>query len=211
MVSAVLLRLLFAVAGLLLLSCSLHPASVLQLPPSSFIGISPEDEKYYSGSSIACRDGSKSFTLNRLNDDFCDCPDGTDEPGTSACPESKFYCRNIGDVPKLLFSSRVNDRICDCCDGSDEYGSGVICRNKCLKTGTDELTEDDNHHSTETKVNNYSMEEKKIRVDLEDLLLNLKGLRLITVVELASLVALLILICRRTRIRRRPRIYREFN
>ena len=30
---------------------------------------------------IACKDGSKSFPRNRLNDGFCDCPDGTDEPG----------------------------------------------------------------------------------------------------------------------------------
>ncbi|KAL8472537.1 hypothetical protein ACS0TY_029662 [Phlomoides rotata] len=26
------------------------------------------------------KDGSKSFTKDRLNDNFCDCADGTDEP-----------------------------------------------------------------------------------------------------------------------------------
>lgn len=32
--------------------------------------------------------------------------------GTSACPNGKFYCRNAGHSPLVLFSSRVNDGIC---------------------------------------------------------------------------------------------------
>lgn len=40
------------------------------------------DVKYYSSSDgIKCKDGSKKFTRAQLNDDFCDCSDGTDEPG----------------------------------------------------------------------------------------------------------------------------------
>lgn len=40
------------------------------------------DDKYYKSSAvIKCKDGSKEFTKAQLNDDFCDCPDGTDEPG----------------------------------------------------------------------------------------------------------------------------------
>lgn len=31
---------------------------------------------------IQCKDGSKSFTRDRINDNFCDCLDGSDEPGT---------------------------------------------------------------------------------------------------------------------------------
>lgn len=30
---------------------------------------------------IKCKDGSKKFSRDQLNDEFCDCPDGTDEPG----------------------------------------------------------------------------------------------------------------------------------
>jgi len=40
------------------------------------------DEKYFDSDVIKCKDGSKSFTRDRLNDNFYDCLDGTDEPGT---------------------------------------------------------------------------------------------------------------------------------
>lgn len=101
-----------------------------------FLGIPPQDEKYYKSLDlIKCKDGSKKFTKAQLNDDFCDCPDGTDEPGTSACPGGKFFCRNAGHAPLILFSSRVNDGICDCCDGSDEYDGKVKCPNICWEAG----------------------------------------------------------------------------
>ncbi|KAF5950345.1 hypothetical protein HYC85_012338 [Camellia sinensis] len=44
------------------------------------IGIHPLDDKYYASEVIKCKDGSKSLTRDRINDDFCDCLDGTDEP-----------------------------------------------------------------------------------------------------------------------------------
>lgn len=84
---------------------------------------------------MKCKDGSRKFTRDQLNDEFCDCPDGTDEPGTSACPEGKFYCRNVGHAPLVIFSSRINDGICDCCDGSDEYDGKVNCSNTCWEAG----------------------------------------------------------------------------
>jgi hypothetical protein len=39
------------------------------------------DEAYFAPQVIACRDGSGSFPKSRLNDGYCDCADGTDEPG----------------------------------------------------------------------------------------------------------------------------------
>ncbi|KAI3937587.1 hypothetical protein MKW92_038806, partial [Papaver armeniacum] len=94
-------------------------------------------EKYYFQSQlIQCKDGFKSFTRDRLNDGFCDCVDGTDEPGTPACPRSKFYCKNVGSTPQTLFSSRINDHFCDCCDGSDsKYDGSIDCPNTCFKNG----------------------------------------------------------------------------
>ncbi|GJN06304.1 hypothetical protein PR202_ga24020 [Eleusine coracana subsp. coracana] len=177
-------RLLLVAAGLLgAVAASKPPLDTLGIPPqgssgsppSRFLPLCPSldaafdrsvvagaDEAYYKGGVIKCRDGSGRFTRDKLNDDFCDCPDGTDEPGnpfillwgcssewTSACPEGKFYCKNAGHTPITIFSSRVNDGICgkrigcsnsvpsyllDCCDGSDEYDN-VTCKNTCWEAG----------------------------------------------------------------------------
>ncbi|KAK9683375.1 hypothetical protein RND81_10G135700 [Saponaria officinalis] len=125
---------------LMLIFVIITPSIVVStsLISNPFLGISPEDESYYkSGSSlIKCKDGSKKIDRSQLNDDFCDCLDGSDEPGTSACPNGKFYCRNAGHMPLVVFSSRVNDGICDCCDGSDEYDGKVTCPNTCWEAGT---------------------------------------------------------------------------
>ena len=56
--------------------------------------------------------GTKSMSIAAVNDDFCDCEDGSDEPGTSACKNGRFYCNNIGYRGEYIFSSRVHDGIC---------------------------------------------------------------------------------------------------
>lgn len=80
------------------------------------------------------------LSFEQVNDDICDCPDGSDEPGTAACPNNFFYCQNVGHIAGKLASSRVNDGVCDydvCCDGSDELGlsnsnpTAPKCENKC--------------------------------------------------------------------------------
>ena len=87
---------------------------------------------------FVCFDGSASIPGNAVNDDYCDCNDGSDEPGTSACANSQFYCANKGHVGQYLPASRVNDGICDCCDGSDEASNPVLanrCKDTCLEAG----------------------------------------------------------------------------
>lgn len=76
----------------------------------------PDVDKYeITTGQFTCLDGSNTISVTAINDDYCDCKDGSDEPGTSACEgqgEGWFYCKNEGHVPGRVRTSRVGDGIC---------------------------------------------------------------------------------------------------
>ncbi|OJJ42969.1 hypothetical protein ASPZODRAFT_136844 [Penicilliopsis zonata CBS 506.65] len=129
-------------------------------------GVGPEFAKFYKDTTtFSCiSNPAIKIPFSAVNDDFCDCPDGSDEPGTSACSyissqsaltvaerpghdeiELKaslpgFYCKNKGHKPAYIPFQRVNDGVCDysiCCDGSDEWAhvGGTKCEDRCKEIG----------------------------------------------------------------------------
>lgn len=90
-----------------------------------------------AGVEFVCDGGRKRINTGKVNDDYCDCEDGSDELKTSACADTMFECtadpidaRRFFSVP----SSRVNDGVCDCCDGQDELANPSLqCPNRCAK------------------------------------------------------------------------------
>lgn len=96
---------------------------------------------------FTCVFSGQSIPASYVNDNYCDCPDGSDEPGTSACSSLRatggmpqdfvFQCdaaTTLGIHHRVHFHhSRVDDGICDCCDGSDERRSGATCVDRCAE------------------------------------------------------------------------------
>ncbi|CAH0492617.1 unnamed protein product [Peronospora farinosa] len=73
----------------------------------------------------------------RVNDNYCDCKDGSDELNTSACSYvllssersplgRQMKCKADDKMVSLIF---IDDRVCDCCDGSDEVEG--MCVDTC--------------------------------------------------------------------------------
>lgn len=123
-------------------------------------------QHYQNAESFTCITNSAiKLGLAQVNDNSCDCPDGSDEPGTAACayidplsppqplPGSAsgttggggnvlpgFWCGNEGHVGAYVPFAYVNDGVCDedlCCDGTEEFAhaGGVRCPNKCAEIG----------------------------------------------------------------------------
>ena len=151
--SALIVRSTLILCCLIVLVKDHSAAAVRGVPPLSSAGGRNDlaAEKYKDTDNFYCyfADGTPSngvvadaspqqLPSSRINDDYCDCLDGTDEPGTSACshvPSLHFFCSNDPSNTLYIHSSRVNDGVCDCCDGEDEQhgnrGAVSICPDTC--------------------------------------------------------------------------------
>ena len=98
-------------------------------------GVSPARAALYqlnasaAATTFTCDAAKLTITHDRVNDDYCDCKDGSDEPGTAACSHiisSHFFCTDTR-ITRHIPTSMVNDGVCDCCDGSDEMDALHIC------------------------------------------------------------------------------------
>lgn len=62
-------------------------------PEERIRGVREKDRSLYiseHSNTFKCKDDSAVIRLNQVNDDYCDCEsDGSDEPGTEACPNGK--------------------------------------------------------------------------------------------------------------------------
>ncbi|KAJ0167817.1 Glucosidase 2 subunit beta [Colletotrichum tanaceti] len=142
--------------------CAAAPVSAT----SSLRGVGPEFAKFFEAKeTFSCISHPEvKLSIKQVNDNSCDCPDGSDEPGTAACayldPLSPpqpfagsltgttnttnalpgFWCANGGHIGAYVPFTFVNDGHCDydvCCDGTEEYSGvgGVKCENKCAEIG----------------------------------------------------------------------------
>jgi protein kinase C substrate 80K-H len=103
----------------------------------------------FQDGTFICKASQKIIPSNLVNDDYCDCSDGSDEPGTgniltvslqrnnllwvAACAKGMFHCVNKDFKGMDITASKVNDGVCDCCDGSDEYDNlaATVCPINC--------------------------------------------------------------------------------
>ncbi|KAI9924120.1 hypothetical protein MW887_007360 [Aspergillus wentii] len=142
-------------------------------------GVGPEFAKFYKDTTtFSCiSHPAVQIPFSSVNDDYCDCPDGSDEPGTSACSHLSrhspltvadrpgnndleltlalpgFYCKNKGHKPSYVPFQRINDGVCDyelCCDGSDEWArvGGTKCQDKCKEIGKEWRKQEEKRHKS---------------------------------------------------------------
>lgn len=61
--------------------CCEKLTAFVALELTNFSFISKARQFYEDGKPFTCLDGSKTIPFDRVNDDYCDCQDASDEPG----------------------------------------------------------------------------------------------------------------------------------
>ncbi|KAL4579297.1 hypothetical protein LXL04_015438 [Taraxacum kok-saghyz] len=174
-----------------LIVCFLHDLSLAFSDHSNVpIGIHPLDEKYFASEVIRCKDGSNSFTKDRINDEFCDCVDGTDEPVHLIPSYCDLQEHQLALLPNSIagfqeahldfYSLRelttkfVVYLIPYCCDGSDEYDGSITCPNTCIMGGHSEY-KTINYSSRISKFTSDRTKQNKVNLNGEDTIQKLQG------------------------------------
>lgn len=70
-------------------------AGAVQPQPLFGRGVRDRDLSRYTPNvqrTFRCLRSGEELDFAKLNDDYCDCKDGSDEPATNACPAGVFYC-----------------------------------------------------------------------------------------------------------------------
>lgn len=137
----------------------LYALSSLVKGSEGVVGVPESKQSLYvprdDGKWACLGDASIVIEASQVNDGICDCPDGSDEPGTGACgmKAPQFYCENGDFLPRYISQSKVGDGVCDCCDCSDELltKDGVFYRGtQChdLRASFDKFLSQElkNHH-----------------------------------------------------------------
>ena len=166
-----------------------------------FLSLTDAVAKFYKSSPthFTCiSNPSHKIPILQVNDDYCDCPDGSDEPGTSACSHLStlspntlavnpslntslalpgFYCKNKGHVPSYIPFTNVNDGKCDydlCCDGGDEWASvgGISCPDKCKEIGKEWRSQEEArrkaHGAAMKRRKELATEASRLKLEVED-------------------------------------------
>ena len=89
-------------------------------PQHKYLGVHPDQLERYaavSGGRFLVCDGGRQVPPTQVNDNYCDCEDGADEPATAACSAGTalFWCGGGENVS--IPTSFVGDGVCDCCGG----------------------------------------------------------------------------------------------
>lgn len=171
-------------AAILALATSATAAAAAATNNKALIGVNPKDVSLYSGKTFKCPGSDKVIPIDQVNDNYCDCPavDGvtiTDEPGTGACKNAVFYCKNHKFRATSIPASRVNDGVCDCCDGSDEwlFPETGRCKDTCKELGKKSYEEDKARYgSMKTAIENRNKFVADASNELNEKTKNLSGL-----------------------------------
>ncbi|KAF1786144.1 protein of unknown function DUF4483 [Phytophthora cactorum] len=89
-----------------LLLLGLLPAASCASSSVQIRGVAPSDQARTCP--LNFRALATNLPISRVNDEFCDCDDGQDEPGTAACSyliNAQFHCENEGFPGKIIMTS----------------------------------------------------------------------------------------------------------